>query len=357
MCAGNSREDSEIAFARFCFRGERREDWEREYFDAYYALDERVGRLADLQDGELVPVSSLYTVEEKRTSVAYNELLPRWETQNGLNVCLDGPAGSRIVLTLADPVRRDGWSAGRLRMIESLLPHLRLFVRLRQALVDAQVFGSSLAALLDGMGSGVFGLDGSGRIVSANARACQFLSEGGSLTEVDGFLHAASEEEDAALQRVLAGAMPPIGCAAASGSTTVGTAAGRRVLLHATPTRKAGGGALQPRIAVLVQAVDLERRPRVDPAVAAHALGLTAAESEIAALLAEGRTVRDVAAATGRGESTVRWHVKHIYAKQGLSRQAELIRLLQPLTDIYGKSVGLQRPSVAESRNHRGEAP
>ena len=73
------------------------------------------------------------------------------------------------------------------------------------------------------------------------------------------------------------------------------------------------------------------RRTRIDPAVAAEALGLTGMESRVAVLLAEGMTVRDVAAAMGRGESTIRSHVKHMFAKHGLSRQADLVRLVLAL--------------------------
>ena len=73
------------------------------------------------------------------------------------------------------------------------------------------------------------------------------------------------------------------------------------------------------------------RRTRIDPAVAAEALGLTEMESRVAVLLAEGMTVRDVAAAMGRGESTIRSHVKHMFAKHGLSRQADLVRLVLAL--------------------------
>ena len=51
-------------------------------------------------------------------------------------------------------------------------------------------------------------------------------------------------------------------------------------------------------------------------------------ESRVAVLLAEGMTVRDVAAAMGRAESTIRSHVKHMFAKHGLSRQADLVRLV-----------------------------
>ena len=73
------------------------------------------------------------------------------------------------------------------------------------------------------------------------------------------------------------------------------------------------------------------RRTRIDPAVAAAALGLTGMESRVAVLLAEGMNVREVAAATGRKESTIRSHVKHMFAKHQLSRQADLVRLVQSL--------------------------
>ena len=63
-------------------------------------------------------------------------------------------------------------------------------------------------------------------------------------------------------------------------------------------------------------------------------LGLTPAESRIAVLLAQGRSIDEVAAATGRRRTTVKWHIRHIYAKHGLSRQAELMRLVDSLADV-----------------------
>ena len=68
----------------------------------------------------------------------------------------------------------------------------------------------------------------------------------------------------------------------------------------------------------------------------AETLGLTLAESRVATALAEGSNVRDIAAATRRKESTVRWFVKQIYEKQGISRQADLVRLGMSLADLSG---------------------
>jgi len=64
-------------------------------------------------------------------------------------VRLDGPDGSRIVWTIADPVGGDGWSSAQVETIEKFLPHLRQFVRVRAALIDARALGSTMVDLLD----------------------------------------------------------------------------------------------------------------------------------------------------------------------------------------------------------------
>jgi DNA-binding CsgD family transcriptional regulator len=54
--------------------------------------------------------------------------------------------------------------------------------------------------------------------------------------------------------------------------------------------------------------------------------GLTPAEHRVAALVAEGRTNREVAAALFLGERTVETHLSHVYAKLGVRSRAELAR-------------------------------
>ncbi len=57
--------------------------------------------------------------------------------------------------------------------------------------------------------------------------------------------------------------------------------------------------------------------------------GLTAAERRVAALVADGRTNREVAAALFLGERTVASHLSHIYAKLGVRSRTELARRLR----------------------------
>ena len=80
--------------------------------------------------------------------------------------------------------------------------------------------------------------------------------------------------------------------------------------------------------------IDPASQTRIDPAVAAAALGLTAMESRVAVLLTEGKNVGEVAEATGRGESTIRTHLKHMFAKHRLARQADLVRLVRSLAGV-----------------------
>ncbi len=56
--------------------------------------------------------------------------------------------------------------------------------------------------------------------------------------------------------------------------------------------------------------------------------GLTPAERRVAALVAEGRTNREVAAALFLGERTVETHLSHVYAELGSRSRTELARTL-----------------------------
>ena len=101
-----------------------------------------------------------------------------------------------------------------------------------------------------------------------------------------------------------------------------------RLVVHVSPL-PAGPLDFGARSAVvLVLVVDPGARTAIDADLVAATFRLTRAESQVAAALAEGDTVREIATATFRAESSVRWLVKQIHAKLGISRQADLVRLV-----------------------------
>ena len=327
-------DDIRALFVGLYYRGERREDLEREYLEVYHPIDERVPRIRQLPDSHLVHNPALYTAEELQTSRVYNEILPRLGGQDSLNVRLDGPDGSHITWGIGDPVTPGGWASPQLALIKGLLPHIRQFVRVQQALAKVEARGVSASGLLDTPRIGVLYLDRRGRIVEANDCARALLRRGDGISDRGGELRARSPADQARLARLVAAALPAAGLAV-SGSMTLRRAVGLpRFVVHVTPVgvRQLDFGAR--RVAALVLIVEPGRQVRLDPGLVATALGLTLTESQLAIWLAEGRNVGDIAVATGRSASSVRWHLKQIYHKQGLVGQADLVRLVLSLSEI-----------------------
>ena len=325
----HARNRPEWLFDRLYFRGESREDLAREYVEDFFAIDERIPRLMQLPDRHVVHVTDLLTERELKTSPTYNDALLRSDCQNSLNLRMDGPDGLDILMGLADPTDPDGWSSDNLKMIEQLLPHIRQFVRVRHVLIRAEAHGASFTELLDNTEVGVIYLDQCGMIYEANARARAILRQGDGLADRGGFLRAWLPADDAKLARLLARAMPKSSVAAASGSMAVTRSPVLpRFALHVNPVvvRQMDFGAC--RIAAIVLVVDPTSQPAIAPDLVEATLGLTEAQSRVAVALAAGSSVRDIAVATRRQESSVRWLVKQIHAKLGITRQADLVRMV-----------------------------
>lgn len=331
------KDDVQVVPIGLHYRGARREDLEREYFAVYHPIDEAVPRLRQLPDSRVVHVTTLYTAEELQTSPTYNELLLRASTQDGLRVRLAEPDGSHISWLLADPVARGGWTAPQLTLIKGLLPHIRQFVRVRTALVGAEALNTSLTELLDNSRVGVLHLDRRGRIMETNDRARALLRRGDGLVDKGGVLEARVREDTDRLGKLLARALPASGGPALSGSMLIQRASGLpRLAVHISPVgvwHQDYGG---QQVAALVLVVEPGGRAWIDPALVAQALGLTAAQSQVAAALAEGYSVRDIARVTGRQGNSVRFLLKQIYKKYGLSGQVDLVRLVLSLTEFAG---------------------
>ena len=324
-----SSELTGVLFARFCLRGQRHREAELEYYQRYFATDEHVPRLWRLSAGRIVHVTELYSEHELKTSLTYNEGMARSHAQDALKVRLDGPDRSRIFWSIGDPVDADGWSSAHVDMIARLQSHLRQFVRVRHALVQAQALGQSLGTLLDNDRVGVVQLDRRGRIAAANDVAVEFLRQSDGLFDEGGVLRAIFTVDDKKLQGLLGRAISPFGVPPESGSMAVARRnPGLPLVLHVSPVRNPESDCRPQDAAALVLIVDLRRHARLDRGLVAGVLGLTPAESEVAVLLAEGRTLSDIAYASGRSTATIQSHLKRIFNKLGVGRQADVIRII-----------------------------
>lgn len=333
----SSNADATVSFVRFCYRGQRRVDRERSYTEDYFYRDEAVPRFLALKPGRLTPLPALYTKDELKTSRNCREVNPAFQIDNGLLAHLRGPGGSNIFWGNANPIDSAGWQTSRVAAIEHLLPHVRQYVQVRQALVDAQALSASFGALLENSRLGIVQLDRRGRIVEANDIALGLLRGANALFDDGGLLRAVSPAEDADLQKLLARALPAYSDPGASGSMAIGRGApGARLMLHVLPTPHRYTDFRTRRAAALAVLAEPGARPAIDPQWVEAVLDLTPAQSRVAVALAMGRTPGQIAAATGRSLSTVRWHIKRIFARIGVSRQEELIHRVLTLKDFPG---------------------
>ena len=331
----NSAKSTGVLFARFCLRGQRHKEAEIEYYSRFFAVDEHVPRLWRLPDSRIVHVTDLFSEEELKSSPTYNEGMARSHAQNALKVRLDGPENSRIFWSVGDPVDADGWSSAQTGMIARLLPHLRHFLRVRHALGQAEALGHSLGALRENNRVGIIELDRGGRIGAANDLALALLRQGDGLFDEGGLLRARVREDNDALQRLVARAIPPYPVQSSGGSMTVARQYGMPPLaLHVSPVEPPESDFRPQRVAAFVLIVDPQRKTLVDPGLVAATLGLTPTESEVAVMLAGGLTVQEIALASGRGRNTIRWHVRQICGKLGVPRQLDVARMVLSLADL-----------------------
>ena len=327
-------DEARVSFGSLYYRGEPGQDILQEYLEHYYPRDERLPRLRQLPDGQLTRVTELYTPEELRTSPAYNEALLRAGAQNALNVRLDGPGGTRIVWSIADPAKPGDWGPDQTSMIERLLPHVRQFVEVRQVLAQAQARNASLTGLLDNDRVGVVQLDRDGHILEMNDRALKIVQRDDGLLEQNGTLEAWLPADNNRLQRILAAALSPLAGQAAAGSMTVrrmGDA--RKLMVAVNPVAAPPFDFGARRVAALVLLKEAGGRLRLDAGLVADLLGLSAAESQVAVMLSEGLTPPEIATATGRQTATVNTLMQRAYRKLGVSRQVDLVRLTLMMAD------------------------
>ena len=327
-------DDLRVLTVGLYYRGQRHEDLEREYLEVYHPIDERIPRFRQLPDSHLVHVKDLYTAEELKTSPTYNEILLRSQYQNGLNVRLDGPDTSHISWGLGDPVASDGWGSSEIATIKRLLPHIRQFIRVRQALVRAEAHETTVTALLGNPRIGVLHLDRRGQIIEVNDRARSILRHGDGLSDRDGVLGALTPDDQLRLEELVAGALPTA-TVTVSGSMLLGRPSGSPpFVVHVKPAVVPQPDYGARHVAALVLIVEPGSQHRIDPDLVARTLGLTPMESRVAAGLAEGRSVDEMAGAMGNTKHAVYWHLQRIYRKLSISRQTELVRLVLPLADL-----------------------
>jgi DNA-binding CsgD family transcriptional regulator len=214
-------------------------------------------------------------------------------------------------------------------LMRTLAPHIRRAVTISNILEMRTIEAHALSATLDTIAAGVILVSADARVLHANVVAKAALDIGTSVSLSNGRIalstNAATEQLRAAIRAAAAPARD-LGGFGYRG-VPIGDKTTAHAIAHVLPLTT---GALRlPSAAVaaiFITSSDVPL-PGISNGIGAM-YGLTATETRLLAELALGATLAEAAASLGIGKNTAKTHVGRIFAKTGVSRQAELVALL-----------------------------
>lgn len=303
--------------------------------DPQFADDAEENGLGDLarnprlRIGHRAPLMTPLTEEDwvspdvRRKYAIYPEVFDKYDAAfNSQAVLLRND--DLLVRTSVTRTRAQGpWEAEDLKIFAALLPYIQAAAR-QQLLAERRAVDGLLTAA-EASGGVLFILNRFGWLIGASSEAERLLGARTILKAKARALHATSTLQDAFLQAALAsglaawrgGPFPP------DTSVTLSAEGWDDNLSLKVVTLPPRAFSLSSEPAVLI--LGAGRSAELEPETLRRAYRLSPAEIEIVRYLRQGFSAAEVASARGVALGTVRFQLKSIFRKVGVSRQAELV--------------------------------
>ncbi len=262
----------------------------------------------------------------------------RWRSGFGFRYFIGGQllrTDSTLSMAALQRLKRQGHVTQlEIEAFGAFRPHLGRALRIQGRLASLEQESSSVWQVIEGASFGIVVLTGDRRIWRCNREAGRIMAEGGEIDGRGGMLVARRPIDDAALQRLIAGAIETAQGRGGDGGGSMALAkrAGPRpyaVLVAPVPERAAPLSLAAPAVVVLL--TDPDHAPETPAQLLRRVYGLTRKEAQLALALAGGAKLADAAERLRIAEGTARRHLAAIFARTGIHRQAELVRLILSL--------------------------
>ena len=317
-----------------------------EFHGYYQALDPRTEAGLRLPAGVFYPDSALCDPAAFERSEFCNDFYRRCGSRWMAGAMLERTEICTSGFAIVRTPRQGPFEPRDLRLLERLRPHLTQAARIHQRLAGHAREAALDLAAFDQLEVGIVLLDRAARPVRWNRAADEILAARDGLGLGRQGLVAASRHADVLLQRALAAAS--IDARGGRSPAPAALAIERPSLERPYEVLVAPLGALRsadPAAGILVLITDPATMSELPAALVARLHGLTPAEARVAVALAAGRSLAEIAQASGYTRDAARGHLKQIFQKTGTHRQAELVVLLR------GGAVG----SVRHDRSDRSD--
>lgn len=240
------------------------------------------------------------------------------------------PGSGATAITIMRPSQSKAFVETEARLLRRLLPHVTRAMDVSHRLHRAGQAEQMAAHALDLVQTAAFVVDRGGVLLRANAHGESLLRKSCGLRVAGGLLEAYTAADTAALVAACARAAAPDDATSERGTTLAITGPdGGRIRVVAVPVdrlRDEWSGAAERAALLLVEPLDPGPLLRAD--LLAGLYGLTNAEADVAARMARGDSVEDIAKARRYTIDTARWYGKQVLGKCGCGSRAELVRRL-----------------------------
>ncbi|MAT92436.1 MAG: helix-turn-helix transcriptional regulator [Halioglobus sp.] len=303
-------------------------DWQASaYREEFFTLDPFI----NLPQDRVIALEDLLPDRDLVENDYYRHYLEPIGLFRILGVDTAEPGGMLARLRFARRRKEPRFRVRERELLQRLAPHLRraleIYARLNRTTSERDVY----AGAVNQLAVGTIILDEQGRLLSCNHIADALLQAGNGIALRDGRLH--SEGRD--INRELQEALTTIIRAQQQGETSLVRALrvprqdarpDLGLIIRPAPGALGSEGEGIPAAAVFIS--DPEREESTSQQVLADLFSLTPAEARLATLLAQGMSLAEVSSAQGISQHTARAQLKSVFAKTGVSRQAELVRLV-----------------------------
>ncbi|MFE8073288.1 LuxR C-terminal-related transcriptional regulator [Marinobacteraceae bacterium S3BR75-40.1] len=281
---------------------------------------------------EVLTEADFITPEEHKTNIHYRELGWPFDYPFSCLASLERFNGLTVGLTILRSAKQGLPSAEQKAVVSATVPHIRAAVRMQLSLESRGE--KLLTGAMEALSIAAFVCDHKGSVRSLSEEAEDLVSEGGALQLKLGCLTSRQHETARALHSAITqAALAPSAKHAPALNTIVIPPENldqRPTVLDVMPLPARDFEFLfQPK--VLVIARGLRRSHDQKLSILQLAYGLTKAESSIAVTLSQGFPIEAIATARGVSVGTVRVQVKTIMSKLGVSKQIELVALVNDL--------------------------
>lgn len=221
--------------------------------------------------------------------------------------------------------------AAEKELLGLLAPHLARAIRLYTRISRTDRERAVYAGAVEQLQVATIILDEVGEVLSTNAAADQLLAQSDSIILRDRkptLTSATAQEEFRVLLETVARARrePGPGTAAAMQIPATGKAEGLGLIARAVPPSHAVEGRGIPSIALFVSDPTQSAEPQQQ--IVSRLFGLTPTEAKLALLLANGLSLDELSDELCISRNTARTHLRAVFAKTGVTRQAGLVRLI-----------------------------